>query len=573
VPVELALIDAIGPFFRGLDQRRINWSKIPFPHLFTSGPERAGQWSRIREDFATLAGKVAAAGYNAVTLDDLAHLVDHPWFEHELRERNAVFRAEFGKLFAIAHAHGLQVFITSDYLTTSAAVDAHLRGKAAASRAWFVQLIDSFFAEFPDTAGIILRIGESDGHDVADPLRSRLALQTTRELRLLLRDILPAFEKRGRRLIFRTWTVGAHLIGDLIWHRERLAQAFAGIHSPALVISMKYGESDFFRYLPLNRHFFRVELPTIVEFQARREYEGAGEYPSFVGWDVEQYARDLRGAKQLIGFSVWCQTGGWHGFRRLAFLQPEAMWIELNAIAIARIMQHGDSVERVVFAMVGERRSADAIEFLRYTDTAVRQILYIEEFARQKLFFRRVRIPPLLHVFWDCIFFNDGSRKMLAHLVRDPEDAIRSGEAAFGNFDRMLALAGKLDWPVEDIEFMRDTFRILLLARRYYFQPPDAAFEAEILAAKAAYKLRWPRPYRQRYRLRTSFAPLPVKVRTLRWLIALVVRRQRGYRPVLDHLFTLRVLSWTYRLFRRRRERLLPKLARETAMGVDALFR
>ncbi len=120
---------------------------------------------------------------------------------------------------------------------------------------------------------------------------------------------------------------------------------------------------------------------------------------------------------------------------------------------------------------------------------------------------------------------------------------------------------------------MRDTFAILLLARRYYFQPRDPGLEAQIIAAKAAYKVRWPRPQRQRYRLRISFEPMPVNARTVRWLLTLVLRRKRGYRTVLDHVFTLRVLSWTYRLFRARHEKALPKLARKTAMGVDALFR
>ncbi len=336
---------------------------------------------------------------------------------------------------------------------------------------------------------------------------------------------------------------------------------------------MKYGESDFFRYLPLNRHFFRVQQPTIVEFQARREYEGAGEYPSFVGWEVEQYARELREAKHLIGFSVWCQTGGWHAFRRLAFLQHEALWIELNAAVIVDIMQRGQSVEQSVTANVGRQRAASALEFLRLADEAVCRILYIEDFARQKLFFRRVRIPPLLHAFWDCIFFNDATRRLLGHLVRDPEEALRSGEAAFRNFPRMLELAAQLDWPAEDVRFMRDTYWMLLLARRYYFEPPNPELEQQILDAKAAYKERWPRPQRQRYRLRTSFEPLKVHVRTLRWLLALVLRRQRGYRPVLDHLFTLRVLSWIYRLLRARNRKVLPKLARKTAMGVDAIFR
>lgn len=553
--------------------RRINWSKIPFAHLAVTGAERAQQWSRIREDFAALTRGVAAIGYNAITLDDVAHLSDHDWFEPDVRARNAVFRTEFRELFALAHAQGLQVYITADYLTTSASVDARLRGRSAASRRWFRDLVDTFLTEFPEVAGIILRIGESDGQDVADPLRSRLAVRTASHVRRLLAEVLPVFEHHQRQLIFRTWTVGAHLIGDLIWHRGRMEQALAGIDSPALVISMKYGESDFFRYLPLNRHFFRLKLPTLIEFQARREYEGAGEYPSFVGWDVEQYARQLRDAPNLIGFSVWCQTGGWHGFRRLAFLQPEAVWIELNAIAIFRILQHGNSVEEVVAAVKGEARAPEALEFLRHADTAVRQILYIEDFAQQKLFFRRVRIPPLLHVFWDCIFFNDGPRKLLGHLVRDPESSLRSGEAAFQTFPRMLELAARLEWPVEDVEFMRDTFAILLLARRYYFEPSSPELEGEIMAAKSLYKARWPRPARQRYRLRTSFDSLPVNTRTFRWLFRLLVRRKRGYRAVLDHFFTLRVLSWIYRLFRTRNEKALPKLARKTAMGVDALFR
>ena len=117
----------------------------------------------------------------------------------------------------------------------------------------------------------------------------------------MLRVLLPIFERRERRLIFRTWTVGAYLIGDLIWHRGRLAGALRDIKSPCFVLSMKYGESDFFRYLPLNRHFFRIDLPKIIELQARREYEGAGEYPSFIGWDCEHYKRNLRVHATLSG--------------------------------------------------------------------------------------------------------------------------------------------------------------------------------------------------------------------------------------------------------------------------------
>jgi hypothetical protein len=354
--MELALIDAIGPFFRGYRKRRINWSKIPFAHLATEGPDFEPQWRAIRADLETFGGKVAALGYNAVSLDDVAHLSDHPWFEPEIRARNTVFRQEFRALFGLLGAHGLRIYLTADFVTTSPAVDARLRGGAAAAARWFEEVVAACLDEFPEIEGVILRIGEADSRDVRDPLRSRLILRTAREVNRMLQVLLPLFETRGRRLVFRTWTVGAHLIGDLIWHRSRLASALRGIESSHLILSMKYGESDFFRYLPLNRHFFRIDLPKIIELQARREYEGAGEYPSFIGWDCERYARELAGARGIVGFSVWCQTGGWHAFRRLAFLQSQSVWIDLNAAVALRVFKDGASVEEAVKSFFGGKQ-------------------------------------------------------------------------------------------------------------------------------------------------------------------------------------------------------------------------
>jgi hypothetical protein len=571
--MELALIDAIGPFFRGYQRRRINWSKIPFSHLATAGPGRAAQWSVIRADLDVFAREAAGLGFNAVSLDDVAHLSDHPWLEAEVRARNAVFREEFRRLFVLLRSRQLRIYLTADFLTTSAAVDERLGSRTGAASAWFGEVVAACLDDFPEVEGIILRIGEADGKDVKDPLRSRLAARSARKVNRLLRVLIPLFERRERRLIFRTWTVGAYLIGDLIWHRGRLASVLRGIRSRWFVLSMKHGESDFFRYLPLNRHFFRIDLPKMIELQSRREYEGAGEYPSFIGWDCERYARELAGARNLFGFSVWCQTGGWHAFRRLAFLDPKAVWIDLNTTAIVRIFKDGASVEEVVTSFFGPAKAPAAMEFLRLAEIVIRKLLYIEEFARRKLFFRRVRIPPLLHVYWDSVFINQPLRRVLAHFVHDPEEALRAGEAAFMHFDRMLELGREIDLPEEDLLFMRDTLAIVLLARRFYLLPPDAALVEEIRAAKKAYKTRWPRAVRQRYRIRLDFEPARFNRRTITWLLGLVVRRHRGYRNVLDRLFTLNTLSWVYFLFRARHQKALPKYLRKTAMGFDSLFR
>jgi len=568
------ILDAIGPFFRGIMQRRVNWSKIPFEQLAVDGPERREQWDRIAADLERLAKEARHLGFNALTLDDVAHLAPHPWHGGEINARLEVFREEFAVLIRIVHESGLAVFLTTDAIPLSDGVLAASGGRRETLDKWFREILIDVLENFPQVRGIIMRIGESDGNDVRDPLRSRLHLKNSGQTNRFLRDLLPHVESRGRLLIFRTWTVGAHRIGDLIWHRRTLDDTLRGIDSAAFVVSMKPGESDFFRYLPLNRAFFRISQPKILEVQARREYEGAGEFPSFIGWDCEQLGRELAGVDNLIGISVWCQTGGWHAFRRLAFLEEgrSDIWLRLNTLAAIRILGDGATVEQVVSEFAGPEKAVSALELLRHAETAVRELYYIEEFARLKLFFRRVRIPPLLHVYWDCLFVNAAVRRILGYFVKDPETAVRAGEAALGLFPHMLKLVRETGWPEDDIEFMRDTFRLIALARRFYFLPWDPDLLIAIGQAKQTYKQRWPRPDRQRYRIKTSLEPAHAKRRLLRWIIALLLRKRRGYR-LIDRLFTLDLLGMLYRLFKPAARRALPKHLRKSAMGIDAVLK
>jgi hypothetical protein len=574
MPPGIFLIDAIGPFFRGVEGRRINWSKIPFTRLATEGEERDPQWQGIREDLRQFTRVVAAAGFNAVTLDDLAHLAPHPLHEPATATRIAALREEFTLLFGIVREAGLAIYVTSDVLPVTPAVEAAIGGQRDRLETYYRDLIDHFLRDFPQVSGLVLRIGESDGVDVKDPIRTRLHVRSAAETNRLLRALLPVFEKHDRTLILRTWTVGAHRVGDLIWHRRTLADALQGIDSPKFILSMKYGESDFFRYLPLNRAFFRTPHRKIVELQARREYEGAGEYPSFIGWDCEEFARQLQGDANLAGISVWCQTGGWHRFRRLAFLDENDrdFWLRLNTIVALRVFRDRESVEDAVAGIVGGGRAPALLELLRHAETVVKELHYIRGFATQKLFFRRVRIPPLLHVYWDCLFINHAVRKVLRHFVSDPEQALREGEAAYALFPRMIELAKAAALPVEDIEHWRDFCHLVRLARRYYFLPFEPDLAERIRASKKAYKKAWPCERRQRYRIKVSFEPFRLKRQTMGWLSSLFLRRQRGYR-VIDHILTLNLLGLVFRLFRPGKSKMVPKFLRKSAMGVEALFR
>ncbi len=574
--MQLFLIDAIGPFFRGYESPRINWSKIPFSHLQTEGEAADVQWETIHSDLDHFATQISKIGYNAVTLDDLAHLVTHPLHEDEVAARIGFFRQEFLKIFRrLRDSHGLQIFLTSDIIPLTPAIEEAIGKNEKALEDYYVDLVIRALDDFPELSGIILRIGESDGNDVKDPIRTRLHLRNPRETNRLVKRLLPHFESRDKKLILRTWTVGAHHIGDLIWHRGTLAETLEGIDSSNFIVSMKHGESDFFRHIPLNQAFFRVKQQKMIELQGRREYEGAGEYPSFIGRACARFARELEAADNMIGMSMWCQTGGWHRFRRLAFLENQRhsdIWIRLNVETAIRIFKDRLSVEDAVEKIVGPERAKPTLELLNDADTLINELLYLEEFARQKLFFRRVRIPPLVNICWDCLFINQAVSRVLCHFVSDPERAIRAGEGAASLFPRMIHLAETTGLPVDDIEHMRDFFGLLILARRYYFLPHDKTLLASIREAKKAYKVRYPKEIRDRYRIKISFEPFRVKRRTLAWASSILLRRKRGYR-VIDHLFTLHLIGFVYRLFTPKDPKKIPKFLRESAMGIETLFK
>jgi hypothetical protein len=120
----LYILDAIGPFFRAAPPGRVNWSKIPFAGLERDGLVRRDLFPRIREDFRLICEQAAAAGFNALSIDDLAHLHDHPTYPAPLREKIRVYREEFAALFDIAAEHALAVYVTTDIMFYHPSIEA-----------------------------------------------------------------------------------------------------------------------------------------------------------------------------------------------------------------------------------------------------------------------------------------------------------------------------------------------------------------------------------------------------------------------------------------------------------------
>lgn len=571
-PAGLRLFDGLAPFFVGHGDGAVNWSKIPFARLERDGALDEATVETVLREFDGHVAKMTEIGYDAVALDDLAHLVSHFFYPEPLQRKLAAYARLYARLFAIARARGLKIFAITDYLFYNGAIDRHLRARGVSPVDFFAETVDAAFAAFPTLDGVVLRIGESDGVDVEADFTSRLTIQRPREARALLERVLPIFAARGTTLVFRTWTLGAYPIGDLMWNRRTYDAVFNGIDSPNLVVSLKYGDADFFRYLATNPLFFHGPQRKIVELQCRREYEGMGEFPSFVGWSYAAHLATLRErASNLVGIYA-IQAGGWAPFARLAYCANASIWNELNAFVTVKLFAAGAdaSVAAIVAEFCRDKGIADVDPFLRLlvlADEAIEEGLYVREFAGRPLYFRRVRVPPLTWVFWHNVTAGGLVGALVRALVRDPAAAVAEGHAAVIKVAEMRRLAAALGLPDDGLRFQLDTFAILALLREVLFGLDSAATRERIESAVTDYGRRYPAGYRFDYAVDPTRRAQPGPR-----LIRLLVRDRMAYRRS-DRLMLNRHVTRLKALVVRRLSADLPRFVDTQGMTTDALLR
>ncbi len=478
----------------------------------------------------------------------------------------------FRDLFDTAAEYGMRVFVTTDLLFFNEEIERSIASRDPALRRFAAHACRQLFEVFPDVAGIVFRIGEADGVDVEGDFHSRIMIHRPSQARKMLQALLPVFEEFDKLLIFRTWSVGVGGVGDLIWNSETFDKVFRGVESDHLIISMKHGPSDFFRYLPLNRLFFRGRHRKLIEFQARREYEGFGEYPSFIGWDYEKIRNKLVG-QNIAGISVWCQTGGWSGFRRLTWLDENAVWNEINAYVTVRLFRDGISADQAIQqyyrAHWPDPNWRPLQELLRLSDEVIKELLYIEDFASSRIYFRRLRVPPLVTVYWRHIVANHFMRKFMRCYVSNGEKTVQQGYMALEKIRWMQDLVNMLGLPSEDLKFQYDTFEIIAAVREYYFCDFNDEMITRLEKLKVDYEIKYAEP---RYTVMLDFSRFKLRRAHLRLMIRILFRGKHGYRLV-DRIVTLNMLSLLYPLLKRFGKKAVPDFASESAMGFDSIFK
>lgn len=458
---------------------------------------------RIKKSFEQYVKRVQSLGYNSLSFDDLAHLADMPFYPQKTHLLLQDYQELYTHLFSIAKQHNMRVFINTDYLFCNDEIRSYMQKNDHTAAHFFTEVLSKAFYDFPQIDGVILRIGENDGKDVTGTFLSQLELRTPKQANALLRHALPFFEAHGKLLVFRTWTVGVHKIGDLIWNKRTFDMVFRSIKSDALIISMKFGDTDFMRYLALNPLFFHSPHKKIIELQARREWEGMGMYLSFVGWDYGAYIRQLQDNSTLVGIHVWCQTGGWSqtAWTSVTYLEKSSFWNELNTEVTIALYKNKGNVQAALTAFCTSRNithKKDFIRLLELSEIAIKKGLYIPELAEKQLYFRRTRLPTLLWLMWNKVLLEPPIIHALRLLVAHPEKAMKASVEALRAIDEMITIAAKLHLPSsaqDSLQFQKATFIIFSQLRHYIFGSLSPDEIARLNKAVAAYSLAFPQHY------------------------------------------------------------------------------
>lgn len=212
---------------------------------------------------------------------------------------------------------------------------------------------------------------------------------------------------------------------------------------------------------------------------------------------------------------------------------------------------------------------ADVLEeFLRLSDVVIKDLLYVRELAERQLYFRRLRLPPQIFVFWDRIMIDNTVKRVLAWLVRDREAALQQGREAIEKMHQMSDLAKRYGITRHGLKHQAATFEIIAASCEYFFGPGDDEIKKQLLDLKSRYKKR----FKRNYSVMINFEGKHVHRLPMRFASALMVREKRRYRMV-DQVLTIRILGMLYPVVRRLRHRIGPKFAREQAMGLEVLLK
>ncbi|TDP98200.1 glycosyl hydrolase family 67 [Labedaea rhizosphaerae] len=419
--------------------------------------------SRLSGQFRQLVDHDLAQGYNGVVVSGFLEYLTfgdavYPAGDQH-RDRARAMVAVLGPVWRYAHDKGMKVFFAADMVTETPPLKAYLdRSGQSVEDPGFWRIYQAGLAEFfralPYADGLMIRIGE--GGDVyktpGQDISSSIGVTTPKAVRTMLTALLDTAGRAGKDIIFRSWTVGVGAVGDLHTNPASYDEVLGGLHDPHLIVSTKYTAGDFYSHLPLNETLLRGDQRRIVEFQARREFEGFGSLPNDLG-AVEQQAlqRFLAANPHIEGVWNWTQDGGPLRAGPMSLHLRAGFWqlADLNTYVTARLAADpSGNPGQYTADWVRQTFSTDPATVRALTQVfalsreAITKGLYIGPYADQTVKALGLSPPPMMWIFeWDIVTGDSAALDSIyAVSAGHLDEAIAEGDQAIAAVGRMRAL-------------------------------------------------------------------------------------------------------------------------------------
>lgn len=542
--MNLKIIDSIGPFILK-DKTNHNWSKTPFGYYDKLNNPKS-EFEIVLKNFMKYVKKISKIGYNAITIDDLSHMAILDIYPYKLKEKLNKFKELYSKLIKICNDKKIKVFINFDLMYFNNEIERLCKNNTNNMIIILNKSLKYLFNNY-NVDGIISRFGECDGVDVKGIFKSKIIIKTPNIAKKFLNNLLPVIEKFNKSWIFRTWSISGSKIGDLMWNKKTFDKIFNKIKSDNLIISMKYGESDFFRNMELNPLFFHSKHKKIIELQTKREYDFFGEMPYYTGFQYQKYYEKLKNNKTFDGMMVWCQTGGWHFSHRVTFLENSSKFVELNTISTLKIFE-GKDPEKCIFDYFKDK---NYIQFFKEYNRLSNKILYPNN--NKRIYFKRLHIPPLLWIFWNNVVINKFMISFVKFLYKD------CPKISYDEFNKLLELGKKCN--VNKNEFYIDTLKILYLTRKVLHGKYNKYFFCKKVLS-----------YNNKYQFLNFHIKNTKASKTFSIILRLAFRRKKNYRMVDKILLNKYILLLFYKIYLILNKKNLPYFVNNQAMPLSKLI-
>lgn len=375
----------------------LTWAQPPpFEILLGSGEKEPDRYREYGYTAAVLGNFTQLATYEEIAPGILGP--DTP-----LRRQIEKNRSEFRQRLRQARALGLKACLITDEILLPTAIVDHFAGRITAAddakkvdlgREEFWEVYRAKYREvlreFPEIAFVMVRTGENysyllDGYSgqlIAEPIAVRERSDAyIRNMQRLIRETRRiVVDEFGRKLIWRTWDMGNYGFhaNPAVYDR-----VLAGVNErDGLIFSVKFTQTDYWRYNDFNPNIGRGGVDQIVEFQCAREYEGKGAFANYLG---EEHAEAMRRASALgvKGVCIWNFGGGWGG----PHLKSDR-WVRLNIETTAALARNPHLSPRALAQAwaekeFGRRAASKVADLLLQSDDCVRAFRYIAPYARK----------------------------------------------------------------------------------------------------------------------------------------------------------------------------------------------